>query len=237
VEVEVLQLDITDQTSIQAAVGTVVSECGEVFALGNNAGVTLRGFFEDLREEEIRQLFDVNVFGTMSVTRAVLPHMRRARRGHGVIITSIGGRIGSLAVSAYCATKFAQEGFGESLAQEVRPFGIWVSLVEPAIVRTERWSVNRRVAERALEPDSPYCAWFVREEELADDLVTSSPTESVDVAKAIHRALTARRPRLRYMVGRTAKLVATARRYLPGEVFARVYFGEVIRRMTMTEAE
>jgi NAD(P)-dependent dehydrogenase (short-subunit alcohol dehydrogenase family) len=237
VEVQVLELDVTDQSSIQAAVDTVVSECGDVFALVNNAGITLRGFFEDLREEEIRQLFDVNVFGTMAVTRAVLPYMRRARRGRVVIITSIGGRIGSLAVSAYCATKFAQEGFGESLAQEVRPFGISVSLVEPAIVRTERWSVNRRVAERALEPDSPYYDWFVREEELADGLVTSSPTSAADVTRAVHRALTVRRPRLRYMVGWRAKLVATLRRYLPGEIFERVYFGEVIRRVTATESQ
>jgi NAD(P)-dependent dehydrogenase (short-subunit alcohol dehydrogenase family) len=232
VEVTVLQLDITDHSSIQAAVGTVVSECGEVFALVNNAGITLRGFFEDLSEEEIRQLFDVNVFGTMAVTRAVLPHMRKARRGRVVIITSIGGRFGSLAVSAYCATKFAEEGFGESLAQEMRPFGIRVSLVEPAIVKTERWTVNRRVAERAQEPDSPYYAWFGREEELADRLVASSPTKPLDVAQVVHRALTARHPRLRYVVGWRAKLLISLRRHIPGELFERLYFAQVRRRVT-----
>jgi NAD(P)-dependent dehydrogenase (short-subunit alcohol dehydrogenase family) len=190
-----------------------------------------------LSEEEIRRLFEVNVFGTMAITRAVLPHMRRARRGRVVIITSIGGKIGSLAVSAYCATKFAQEGFGESLAQEVRPFGIWVTLVEPAIIKTERWGANRRVAQRALEPESPYSAWFAREEKLADGLVASSPTSAADVTRVVDRALTVRRPRLRYMVGWRAKLVATLRRYLPGEIFERVYFGEVIRRVTATESQ
>jgi hypothetical protein len=107
--------------------------------------------------------------------------------------------------------------------------------VEPAIVKTERWSVNRRVAKRALEPDSPYYAWFVREEELADRLVTSSPTDPSDVTRAVHRALVAKRPRLRYMVGRRAQLMAMLRRYLPGELFERIYFGEVIRRVTAAE--
>ena len=237
VSLKVLQLDVADQASIEAAVGTIIAECGGIYGLVNNAGIGLRGFFEDLSEEEIRRLFDVNVFGTMAVTRAVLPHMRAAHRGRIVIISSVGGRIGSLAVSAYCGTKFAQEGFGESLAQEVQPFGVRVILVEPAIVSTERWTVNRGVAKRALDPNSPYCAWFRQEEKLANGLVASSPTKPLDIAKTVHRALTAKRPRLRYMVGRRARLVVALRRYLPGELFERIYFGEVIRRVTMTNSQ
>jgi NAD(P)-dependent dehydrogenase (short-subunit alcohol dehydrogenase family) len=228
----VLQLDITKQEQIREAVREVVERSGGIYGLVNNAGIGLRGYFEDLSEEEIRQVFEVNVFGTMAVTRAVLPHMRSARRGRIVIVTSIGGRIGSLAVSAYCATKFAQEGFGESLAQEVIPFGINVCLVEPAIIKTERWGVNRGTASGALQPESPYYAWFRASEQLADRLVNSSPTKPTDVAKAVHRALTARRPKLRYLVGRRASLVAALRRYVPGELFERVYFGEAVRRVT-----
>ena len=175
-----------------------------------------------------------NVFGTMEMTRAVLPHMRAAKQGRIVIVSSIGGRIGSLAVSAYCATKFAQEGFGESLAQEVIPFGIYVSLVEPAIIKTERWGANRAVARGALNPRSPYHAWFRGSESLADQLVETSPTKPVDVAHAVYKALIARRPRLRYMVGRRANLVMILRRFLPGGLFERLCFGEAVRRVIKT---
>lgn len=232
VQLEVLELDITDRAGIQKAVRTVIEESGGIYGLVNNAGIGLRGYFEDLSEQEIRQVFEVNVFGTMVVTRAVLPHMRMARRGRIVIITSVGGRIGSLAVSAYCATKFAQEGFGESLAQEIMPFGVFVSLVEPAITKTERWSVNRGVAEEALDPESPYYAWFREAERQADRLVETSPTRPIHVAQTVHQVLTAERPKLRYVVGRRASLVLMLRRYLPGELFERLYFGEAVRRVT-----
>jgi NAD(P)-dependent dehydrogenase (short-subunit alcohol dehydrogenase family) len=228
----VLQLDITDGASIEAAVRGVVDRSGGIFALVNNAGIGLRGYFEDLSDEEIRQVFDANVFGTMAVTREVLPHMRAARRGRIIIITSVGGRIGSLAVSAYCASKFAQEGFGESLAQEVVPFGIHVSLVEPAIIKTERWGLNRATAKGALTSESPYSAWFRESERLANRLVETSPTRPVDVARAVHRALSASRPKLRYVVGWRAGLVIALRRHLPGELFERLYFGEAVRRVT-----
>lgn len=232
VDLRVLQLDITDGASIDAAVRTIVDECGGIYGLVNNAGIGLRGYFEDLSEAEIRNLFEVNIFGTMAVTRAVLPHMRAARRGRVVIITSVGGRLGSIGVSAYCSTKFAQEGFGESLAQEVVPFGIYVSLVEPAIIKTERWDLHRSIAPGAMNPDSPYYAWFCEAERRANQLVETSPTEPIDVAKAIHTAMTVQHPRLRYMVGRRANLAVTLRRYLPERVFERLFFGEAVRRIT-----
>lgn len=229
---KVLQLDIADPQSIASALQKIQADSGPPFALVNNAGIGLRGFFEDLEEQEIRRLFDVNIFGTMAVTKAVLPLMREARRGRIVIITSIGGRIGSLGVSTYCATKFAQEGFGESLYQELRPFGIDVILVEPAITKTERWDIHRGVAKGAENPESPYFEWFQRAETLANRLVETTPTEPKHVAATIWRALASRRPRLRYMVGRRAKLVYALRRYLPDRAFERIYFGEAVRRVT-----
>lgn len=232
VELRVLRLDVTDQASIDEAVGTVVEECGGVYGLVNNAGVALRGYFEDLEEDEVRRVYDINVFGMMAVTRAVLPHMRAAGRGRIVIITSIGGRVGSLAVSGYSSSKFAQEGFGESLYAEVKPFGIHVSLVAPSVVPTERFGPHRGYAKRAFDPSSPYHAWFVESQRLTDKLVESSPTRPVHVARAVHQALTAKRPRLRYVVGWRAGLVLGLRRFLPGELFERIYFGEVVRRVT-----
>ena len=232
VSLRVLQLDVTDSSSIQSAVDTVVGESGGVCGLINSAGLGLRGFFEDLSEAEIRRLFDVNVFGAMAVTRAVLPYMRTARRGRIVIISSAGGRIASMSISAYCASKFALEGFGESLAMEVAPFGLHVSLVEPGLVMTPHFTINRGRAKAATDPNSPYYAWFVQHEKMVDDILRTNRTTPVNVAEAVYQALTAQRPRLRYVVGWRAKLLISLRRHLPGELFERLYTWQLTRVVT-----
>jgi short-subunit dehydrogenase len=232
VPIHVLKLDIRNQAEIDAVVATVVQRSGGIYGLVDNAGVGLRGYFEDLADDEIRELFNVNIFATMAVTRAVLPHMRAAGEGRIAIITSVGGLISSLSVSAYCASKFAQEGFGEGLAQEVRPFGIYVSLIEPAIIETERWGANRSIARGAQDPQSVYYKWFSGSERLADRLVETSPTKPNHVARAVYKAMSARHPRLRYLVGGRAGLIVAMRRYLPARLFERIYFGAAIRRIT-----
>jgi NAD(P)-dependent dehydrogenase (short-subunit alcohol dehydrogenase family) len=231
VHLKVLKLDVTDKATIQSTVSTVLAESDGLYGLVNNAGITLRGCFEDLLDAEIRRVFETNVFGTMAVTRAVLPHMRAASCGRIVIITSVGGKMGSQALSAYCASKFALEGFGESLALEVKPLGINVVLVEPGMTRSKIWGANRNIARGALAPDSPYQACFEGTEQLADRLVDSSPITPEQIAQAIHRALMADRPRLRYLIGLRAKLFFALRRCLPGDVFDRFYFGRVASRM------
>ncbi|HEU4760666.1 MAG TPA: SDR family oxidoreductase [Dehalococcoidia bacterium] len=233
VNLEVLRLDVSDPASIDEAVATIMEQSGGVYAVVNNAGIEMRGFFEDLTDDELRQPFETNVFGTMAVTRAALPHMRAARRGRVVVLSSVGGKIGSMGLSAYCASRFALEGFAESLSQELMPLGIYVSLVEPGITKTNHWaSPNHGVAGRATSPESPYHAWFERLETLTRQLVASSPTKPPQVAAAIHTALTAKRPKLRYMVGRRASLVVKLRRYVPEGLFERLYFGTIIRRVT-----
>ncbi len=231
VALDVVRLDINDPSSIEEAVRGVVDASGGIFGLVNNAGIGLRGCFEDLDDAEIRRVFDTNVFGTMAVTKAVLPHMRAAGRGRVVTITSVGGKIATFGLSAYCSTKFAQEGWGESLALELAPFGIHSILIEPGMIKTSRWSVNRGNAANALNPESAYHAMFVRHEELADRFVDSRKTRPSDVAEAVHRALTARRPRLRYVVGRPAAAALSLRRHLPGELFERIYFGTLLRKL------
>jgi short-subunit dehydrogenase len=149
-------------------------------------------------------------------------------------MSSVGGMLGSVALSAYCASKHALEGFGEALSLEVCALGIQVTLVEPAIVPTEIWGKNRHVAPGALDPASSYHEWFRAAERLTDQIVAVAPTRALDVAETVHRALGAHRPRLRYIVGRRAAVLLLLRRYLPAVVFERVYFGEVIRRVTGT---
>jgi NAD(P)-dependent dehydrogenase (short-subunit alcohol dehydrogenase family) len=231
-KLRVLPLDVTDPDSIRDAVQTIVAESGGIYGVINNAGIGLRGYFEDLGDDEIRKLFDANVFGVMAVTKAVLPYMREARRGRIILISSVGGKIGSLGVTAYCSTKFAIEGFGESLFQELAPLGVRVVLIEPGIIKTERWTSNRGLAKNALNPQSPYHAWFRQAEKESDQLVQASVATPEDVAAVVHKALTADRPRLRYMVGRKAKLAVALRRWLPGEIFERLYFGTTMRRVT-----
>src|SRR5262249_21294816 len=95
-----------------------------------------------------------------------------------------------------------------------------------------RWTTNRGTAARALDAESPYSALFRRHEEISDRFVDSRRTRPIDVAKAIHRALTARRPRMRYVVGRPAAAALSLRRHLPGELFERLYFGTLLRQIT-----
>jgi NAD(P)-dependent dehydrogenase (short-subunit alcohol dehydrogenase family) len=221
--IEVAQLDVTDSASIARAVGGVVERHGGIGAVVSNAGIQIRGYFEDLTEEEVRRVFETNLFGSMSLVRAVLPHMRQARSGRIVLVSSVGGRVGTLALSAYCSSKFALEGFGECLWLELAPLGLHVSLVEPGIINTAIWGRNRGIAKGAQDPGSPYHDWFVRSERLADKALHVSKLSEQDVARTVLKALTARRPRLRYLVGPRAGALLTARRILPGELFNRLY--------------
>ena len=227
-----IRLDVTTPDSTTAAVEQVVAQSGGLYGVVNNAAITLRGYFEDLSDAEIRRTLDVNLFGTMNLTRAALPHLRAAGRGRVVMMSSVGGRIGSMSLTAYIASKFAIEGFSESLSLELEPLGIQVVIIEPGIVDSGIWHEGRRVAERALDASGPYYEWFTRAERQADALVQTSRLRPADVAAVIRTALTARRPRLRYTVGRRAAFVMSLRRHMPGELFERFYFGEVMRRIT-----
>ena len=171
------------------------------------------------------------MFGTIEATRAVLPLMRAAGCGRVVTISSVAGRVCGWGVTLYCATKWAQEGFGEGMAQELAPFGIQSILVEPGIIKTERWEEHRGTAAGANEATSPYHGLFWASEAIADKIVERSPTRPEDVARAVREALTATDPKLRYVVGRGARIVIALRRHLPPSIFERLYFGGHIRRL------
>jgi NAD(P)-dependent dehydrogenase (short-subunit alcohol dehydrogenase family) len=231
VQMEVLRLDLTDGASIEEAVNTVLSETGAIYGLVNNGGIGLRGCTEDCSEEEIRRLFETNVLGTIAVSKAVIPHMRAAGNGRIVTVSSIGGRVVGFGVTMYCATKFAQEALGEGLAQELAPFGVQSILVEPGMLKTTRWGRHRGAAARTEDPSSPYHEIFKANEEIADRLVARSGISVEDVSTTIVRALTDSRPRMRYTVGRGARVVIWLRRHLPQRLFERLYFGGHIRRL------
>lgn len=231
VTLEVLKLDLAETASIEAAVAEVVATAGGLYALINNGGVGLRGCLEDCSEAEIRHLFETNVLGTILVTREVLPVMRAAGCGRVLTISSVAGRVCGWGVTMYCCTKWAQEGLGEGLAQELWPFGIQSVLIEPGMIKTERWEEHRGTAAGAKDPASPYHDLFWASEQIADRIVERSPTRPEDVAQMVAQALTAKEPQLRYVVGRGARVVIELRRHLPASVFERLYFGGHIRRL------
>lgn len=232
VHVELLQLDVTDGASIDAAVKHILVTDGRIFGLVNNAGIGLRGCLEDLTEAEIREGFEANVFGTINVTKRVLPHMRVAREGRIVNVSSVAGRISSFGLSIYCSAKYALEGLSEALYLETEPFGVKTIIIEPGIINTSRWSHNRGNSPNALNPQSPYYRLFRRAEALADHRVEVSKIRPEDVSRTIFHALTAENPRLRYVVGRPAGLAILAKRYLPERVFEKLYFGSILREIT-----
>jgi NAD(P)-dependent dehydrogenase (short-subunit alcohol dehydrogenase family) len=133
----VVKLDVTSPDDAKAAVAAALKHFGRIDVLVNNAGNFYAGFFEEISPEDFRAQVETNFFGTVNVTRAVLPVMRAQRQGLIVTISSTGGIVGQAFVSAYSAAKFAIEGWMESLAPEIAPFGIRTMLVEPGFFRTE----------------------------------------------------------------------------------------------------
>jgi NAD(P)-dependent dehydrogenase (short-subunit alcohol dehydrogenase family) len=230
--VTALTMDVTREADVAAGVSTLIAAEGRIDALVHFAGMGLRGFFEDLLLEEIRRVYEVNVFGAMALTQAVLPHMRAARRGRIVITSSIAGRVGSMTISGYASSKWALEGWAECLSQELAPLGVHVSLLEPGLVYTEHFSKHRNRARRAVDPSSPYYPWFCQHEHIVDEILRRNRFTTADIASLVLRMLDSPRPRLRYVVGAKARLVLTLRRVLPGELFERVYFGFVRRLVT-----
>jgi NAD(P)-dependent dehydrogenase (short-subunit alcohol dehydrogenase family) len=139
-QVEVLRLDVTDITAVEATVRDITDRHGRIDVLVNNAGRSHVGAAEETTDAELRSLFDVHVFGPAALVRAVLPHMRSRRSGAIVQLSSMGGQLSFAGFSAYSATKFALEGMSEALAAEVRPLGIKVLIVEPGAFRTALFS-------------------------------------------------------------------------------------------------
>jgi NAD(P)-dependent dehydrogenase (short-subunit alcohol dehydrogenase family) len=136
-DLSVVALDVTSLDSAQAATEAAVGRFGRIDVLVNNAGNFYAGYFEELTPEQVRAQIEVNLFGSMNVTRAVLPVMRKQRSGHVVALSSLAGIVGGEFASAYAASKFGVEGWMEALHAEVGPFGIKTTIVEPGYFRTE----------------------------------------------------------------------------------------------------
>lgn len=205
---ETLQLDVTDHDSIQAAVAEVDRRTAGhgLDALVNNAGYGQMGPLELVTDDELRRQFDTNVFGLMSVTRAFLPTMRERGRGRIVNVGSMGGRVTFPYGGAYHATKYAVEALNDALRKELRLFGIDVVLIEPGPIRSDFADRAMGSIAHHIAADSPYAPMLARAEEIKTKTDGMSAGPEV-VSEAIERAIVARRPRARYLVPFSAKIV------------------------------
>jgi NAD(P)-dependent dehydrogenase (short-subunit alcohol dehydrogenase family) len=208
------RLDVTEGGSIRQTVAASVSRFGAIDAVVNNAGIGLVGTGEEVSLAELRRQFETNFFGAVAVTKAVLPIMRQQGSGQLVFISSDLGRTGIPALGAYCAPKFALEGWAESLAPEVAPFGVGVTIVEPGAFETGFHKKSLEHLGAVSDPDSPYAQLY---QALKDHFFGGPGRPSGEpVAEAVLKAAEGREPRLRVPVGEDA-LEWAARRFVPQE--------------------
>ena len=199
-------LDVTDPATIAAARAELGGRALD--GLVNNAGVAVSAPIELVPLDDLRQQLEVNLVGQVAVIQAFLPALREAR-GRVVNVSSIGGRIALPLVGPYAASKFGLEAVSDSLRRELRPWGIQVALIEPGAVTTPIWDKGRETADRLeAEMGDEARALYGRLADRIREETEKIPERGVqpdEVARAIEHALTARRPKLRYVVGRDAK--------------------------------
>ena len=203
-----LPLDVTDETAIAKAVSDAETHFGHIDVLVNNAGYGYFSAIEEGEDAEIRRQFETNVFGLYSVTRKVLPGMRARRSGHVINISSVGGLMAFPATGYYHASKFAVEGFSESLSQEVSPLGIKVTIVEPGRFRTD-WAGRSMIESKTVIDDYAETAGARRK--AAHEYSGTQPGDPVRGAGAIIKAVDAAEAPLRLLLGSDAYKLAQSR--------------------------
>ena len=212
VKLEIRQLDVTNFEAMPAFVDQVVGDFGRLDVLVNNAGFPFAGFAEDIRLEELRLQFETNFFGAVAMTKAVLPVMRRQGSGHIIQVSSISGLLGAVAASSYAASKFALEGWSESLRLEMNALGVKVVLVEPGAFATHIWERGVKLGQRALDGTSVNRERGQRMRERVKALPKRDP---IEVARLIACVAQDPDPKLRYLVGRDARIQLAMKRILP----------------------
>lgn len=215
--IRMIACDVTSDESVASAVALAHAELGHIDLLVNNAGFGVTGAAEESSMAQVRSLFETNVHGVVRVTNAVLPIMRAQRGGRILNVGSAGGVIPMPYMAYYSATKYALEGYSESLDHEVREFGVRVAVIEPAATKTSFESSTVQ-ADKPLPIYDPSRAKYLRAFE--HSMAAADTAESV--AGTIVLAANDKTPRLRYPSGKVAKQVAFARRFLPRSLFDKI---------------
>lgn len=211
--IKVQQLDVTDQGSIHNF-QLFLNEINRIDILINNAGYANGGFIEEIPVEEYRKQFETNLFGAISITQLVLPYMRKQKSGKIINISSISGQVGFPGLSPYVSSKYALEGWSESLRLEVKPFGIDVALLEPGSYNTNIWEVGKQLAENQSDTTSPYKEYM---DKIQKHINNGNDTlgNPMDVANKIVEIAEAKHTTLRYPIGKGVKFMILAKKILP----------------------
>jgi NAD(P)-dependent dehydrogenase (short-subunit alcohol dehydrogenase family) len=220
IPLKVIQLDVNDDRSVSNAIDTIVEENGRIDVLVNNAGFDLFGSLEELTIEEIKGQFETNFFGVVRATKTVIPTMRKQGSGTIINLSSIGGRIGLVPFNTvYHASKFALEGFTESLRHELAEFNIDVILIEPGFIRSN-FMDNIKTAKNYDSNKSPYAKTVQKLFEGFEPLIANS-SDPKEVAQVILNAANSSSPNVRYAVGKDAESVLKARTELSDREFEK----------------
>lgn len=218
--IKLYQLDVTDIDSIHKTVFETIEDFGKIDVLLNNAGYGLLGAFEAASEEQIKRQFDTNLFGLFNVTKSLLPHFRENKNGTFINVSSVGGLLTFPFFSLYHSTKWAVDGFSESLSYELKQFGIKVKLIEPGGVRTDFGARSMDMAnqEFAKEYEELFNKFSVKMGELMTSENTSSPEY---IAEKIFEAATDGSDKLRYLLGKDAEQYVEMRKQLGDQEYMK----------------
>ncbi|RYF57450.1 MAG: SDR family NAD(P)-dependent oxidoreductase [Comamonadaceae bacterium] len=212
-----LGLDVTNEAQAVQAVQAALAHFGRIDVLVNNAGYGLLGAVEEATADEVRKLYETNVFGLLNVTRAVLPSMRGQRSGHVINISSLGGYQSGPGFGVYCSTKFAVEGLTEALHAELAPLGIHATVVEPGYFRTEFLEGNSLSVSPRILDDYAASAGQVRT--AATQISLNQPGDPLRLAQAILQLANAARPPLRLQLGTdTLKVIEDKHAFVTAEM-------------------
>lgn len=223
VTVNICQLDVTKPETITPCIQAIIKAHHKLDVVINNAGIALGGFFEDLDTAEMQHVMDVNFWGMVHVCRYVVPLMRERRHGMIINVSSIAGQTASPALSAYHSSKWAMEGFSESLYHEVKRFGVRVVLVEPGSYPTKIFGSNALTGKRSHDAKSPYYAVSVKLESFVRKFHESNRRNPEDVAALIERIVHNPNPRLRYISDFQSWMRVMVSRIIPPSLYNRIY--------------
>jgi short-subunit dehydrogenase len=217
-DLKIIKLDVTDDYSIKNAINEIIQETSRIDILVNNAGNNIAGTVEDLSIEEFKEQFETNFFGLVRVTKAVLPIMRNQNSGIIVNLSSIAGKMAIPLNSAYTSSKFAVEGFSESVRYELEDFGIKVILIEPGVIKSNFYE-NIKMSKNSLaDPKSPYQPITQKIFEAFLSMIQYAFPAKI-VADVILEAITSDNSKIRYVVGDDAKSITEAKKRLSDKEF------------------
>jgi NAD(P)-dependent dehydrogenase (short-subunit alcohol dehydrogenase family) len=209
-----LDLDVASDASVERLVEEVIERFGRIDVLVNNAGIGAAAAAEESSTDQAKDIFEVNVFGVIRMTNAVLPHMRSQGAGRIINVSSVLGLIPAPFMAVYAATKHSVEGFSESVDHEVREHGVRVLLVEPGYTKSQ-FEAN------SIAPDQPLASYAARRQ-VAGRVLSAAMRDADDpavVADVVVKAATSKNPKLRYPAGKLAGRVRILRRFVPSTAF------------------